>query len=121
MRQAGDGRVALAALRRRAGLPDARRCGLSVEAVGLREVGTAHRAGAQRSAQGQVAHAGVAGSAGAAALRSWRSGFRVWGGKCLRLSQHWINMKGAAMPASINSMQVVRSIPAFVNLMLSDT
>lgn len=118
MRQAGDGRVALAALRSRAGLPDARRSGLSVEAVRLREVGTAHRAGAQRSAQSQVAHAGVAGSAGAAALRSWRFDFHVWGGKCLKLSQHRIKLKDATVPSSINSMQVVRSIPAFVTLML---
>lgn len=77
VRLAGDSRVALAALRSRAGLPDAGGGSLSVEAEELRGVGAADRAGAQHSALGQVAHSGVAGSAGAAG--SWTFGFRrLW-------------------------------------------
>lgn len=78
VRLAGDSRVALAAFCCRTGLPDAGGSSLLVEAVGLREVGTAHRLGAQHSTQGQVAHAGVAGSAGAATLRSCTFGFSFW-------------------------------------------
>lgn len=78
VRQAGDSRVALGAFCCRTGLPDAGGSSLLVEAVGLREVGTARRLGAQHSAQGQVAHAGVAGAAGAATLRRWSFGFSFW-------------------------------------------
>ncbi len=70
VRLAGDSRVALAAFCSRAGLFAAGGSSLFVEAVGLREVGAADRLGAQNSTQGQVAHAGVAGSAEAAAFHS---------------------------------------------------
>lgn len=52
MRLAGDSGVALGAVSCRTGLPDAWGSSLLVEAVGLREVGTAHRLGAQHSTQG---------------------------------------------------------------------
>lgn len=72
----GDSRVALAAFCCRAGLPATGRSRLSEDAVGRRGVGAADRLGAQHSALGQVAHAGVAGSSGAAALHSRAFGFR---------------------------------------------
>lgn len=78
VRLARHGRVALGALCGGARLPNARRCRVFVEAELLREVGTAHRPGAERPAQGQVAHAGVAGSAAAAVvLRKDGFGFNV--------------------------------------------
>lgn len=77
VRLARHGRVALAALGDRARLPNARRCRVFVEAELLRQVGTAHRLGAERPAQGQVAHAWVAGSAAAAVLR--KEGFGLNG------------------------------------------
>lgn len=63
VRLAGDGGAAPAALRGGAGLPAAGGRALFVEAVRLRGVEAAHRPGAEHSALGQVAHAGVAGSA----------------------------------------------------------
>lgn len=78
VRLAWDSRVALAAFYCRAGLLDAGVSCLLVEAVGLREVGATHRLGAQYSAQGQVAHARVAGSTGAAALHSCALGCNFW-------------------------------------------
>lgn len=77
VRLAWHGRVTLAALCDRARLPNARRCRVFVEAELLRQVGTAHRLGAGRPAQGQVAHAWVACSAAAAVLRQEGFGFNV--------------------------------------------
>lgn len=80
MRLARDGRVALAAFGCGAGFSHAGCSSLFVEAVVLRGgVGTADGLGAQHSAVSQVAHSGVAGSAGAAALRSWTFAFRRFG------------------------------------------
>lgn len=76
---AGDGRVTPAARCRRARPPAAAGGGgLSVEAEGLRGVEAAHRPSAQHSTQGQVAHAGVAGSSRAAVIPGFR---RYWGEK----------------------------------------
>lgn len=69
VRLVGDGGAALAAFHGRAGVSDAGRRDLLEGAVGLRGVGAADRLAAQRSAVDQVAYAGVAGSAGAAALQ----------------------------------------------------
>lgn len=86
VRLAGDGGVALAALGRRAGLSPAGRSALLVETIVLGGVGAAHRPGAQHSAPGQVAHAGVAGSARAAAARGRTlASRRVWREKCYRM------------------------------------
>lgn len=74
---AGDSRVALAAFDWGTGPPRAGGVGLFVEAVGLGEVGAAHRVGAENSAQSQVAHARVAGSSRATVLRIWRSRLRT--------------------------------------------
>lgn len=70
VRLAGDGRVAPAACCRRAGLPAAGGRSLFVEAEGLRGVEAANRQGAGYSAQGQVAHAGVAGSSSTAVIHN---------------------------------------------------
>lgn len=77
MRLAWHGRVALAALCSRARLPNARHWSLFVEAELLCQVGTAHRVGAERPAQGQVAHAWVAGSPAATVLRKEGFGCNV--------------------------------------------
>lgn len=87
VRLAGDGCVALAALRCSAELPAAARGkSLFVEAIGFRWVGATHGLSGHHSAHSQVTHGWVAGVPRAAALHRWTFGLRlswkegVWSG-----------------------------------------